>query len=194
MSKSLEGMTLRGRLLLGGVFAGVGLLIVAMVTGSGSFEPDMAEAPEWLGVLAGGLFVLVGAWIFARETPLQPALDRAVGPLVLMGLLTISHWVAFGPGARECTGSLSIPFISSWVPVGGLQCRWAFAAGALFFDGVLGGMLLSNAADRWLEGTPHKVVDGLGKAMILLVLSPLIIPLLGISLVKALGEKLLKRG
>ncbi len=193
MSKSLENMTLGGRLLLGGLLAGIGLLTMAAVTGMGPFEPDVGPAPEWVGVLAGALFVLVGVLILSQGTPLQAATNFAVGPLVMVGLLTMLHWIAFGPGVRECSGSFSIPFLSTSGPVGDLECRLAFGYGAVLFDGVLAGMFMSHAADRWLEGTPHRVVDVFSKGILLLVLAPFVFLVLAISLVKALGARLFKR-
>ena len=83
-----------------------------------------------------------------------------------------------------------MPFLSRGGPLGDLECRFAFAYGALFFDGVLASMGLAVFADRSLEGVQHKLVQRLSNAILLIALGPFRIVLLGGVLFKAGWGKL----
>ena len=116
---------------------------------------------------------MAGLWIVTAGTPLGPIFQWSVGPVVLIGLLTILHWVAFGAGVRKCSGGFSIPFFSSRGPVGDIGCRMAFGYAALLFDGVLAGAALTTLAKKRLEGTAQKIADGVGAALVVIPLLPL---------------------
>lgn len=170
-------MTVLGRILFGSAFAVPGLLILGVGLRVVDVDPASVHAPHWLIAVLGGMFVVVGVWLYSRGTRVEPLLEAVVGPAALGGLLTALHWVAFGPGVRSCSGGITLPFVSAWRAVGGLECRMAFGFGALLFDGVLLSAGLSQLADHWLEGPSAKVADVLSKGVLLVAVAPLL-PLL----------------
>ena len=174
---------------MGGFATAMGLFIVAVAAGAVPADPGTIHAPSWVLHCAGGMFTLVGVWIATAGTPVGNGLNVVTGPVVLVGLLSILHWVAFGPGVRQCSGGVSIPFLSARGPVGDLGCRVGFGYGALLFDGILIGTLLSNWAERQLRGTLRSLATGIGNALIVIPLLPFIVLLAGFSLVKALWIK-----
>lgn len=128
-------------LLFVGLFAvAMGIIPMLMVTGVLS---STLHAPLWVGVLAGGVFILAGSALVLRwfaggdandgEMPKSaPLWLRAVyylmGLAVIGALAAIGTWVAFGPGTRAF--SVSIPFLGSgpgneWIG------RGAFGLGAI---------------------------------------------------------------
>jgi len=190
MSQSVESMSLGGRLFIGGISSAGGLVIIGVASGVIPAEPGSIHAPPWVLATAGGMFLPVGVWILSQGTALARVFHYAVGPLVLVGLLSILHWVAFGPGVRQCSGGITIPFLSRGGPVGDLECRFAFGYGALFFDGVLASMGLATFADRNLEGAHHRFAQRLSNVLLLITLAPFLVVLLVTVLFKAGWEKL----
>ena len=91
MSPSLENMSLGGRLFVGGASSAAGLLITAVAAGVIPTEPASVHAPPWVVATAGGIFLVVGVWVLAQGTALARPLHYAVGPLVLIGLLSLLH-------------------------------------------------------------------------------------------------------
>lgn len=108
-------------------------------------------------------------------------LSGLAGPSVAVVLAAMGTWVALGPGASECTGSYlwwtGLP--PSW------ECRIAFGAGALLVWGILlfawGAHLTKHHGDRGLP----RVLQNIGKAMLLLPLAPLLLLLIAGALLKA---------
>ncbi len=190
MSRSPEDMSLTARLLMGGLFAVMGLVPIAVSLGVVEVDPDSVHAPMWIIGMLGGMFTLVGLWIGTAGTPVGRVLGRLTGPVVLIGLLSMLHWVAFGPGVRQCSGSISIPFVSASRPAGDLECRLAFGYGALLFDGLIFGAMLSTWAEANLEGTKLKVLKGTGNALIIIPLAPFFLVLVTVALIKAGWTKL----
>lgn len=183
-------MSLKGRLLLGGAVTVMGLSVQGMALGVIPVDPSSVHAPMWVLLTAGGMFALVGVWIMAAGTVLGDGLNLVVGPAVLVGMLSMLHWVAFGPGVRQCSGGFSIPFLSGRGPVGDLECRIAFGYGAVLFDGILLSVALSALAKKRLDGTSHRIVEGLSKALLLIVLAPFLVVLGLVVGVKAAWGKL----
>jgi hypothetical protein len=190
-STSPEDMTLGTRLFLGGLCAAAGLMVEAMGLGVIPTEPGSIHAPPWVILTAGAMFALVGLWILSVGTPVGEVLKHAVGPLVLVGMLSILHWIAFGPGVRRCSGGISIPFLSAGGPAGDLECRIAFGYGAILFDGLILGAMLSTWAEKRLDGGWQRVAKGVGNTLILVPLSPLVALALVVMLLKA-GWKLVR--
>lgn len=190
MAQRPEDMSLWARLLTGGFAAAMGLMIMAMAAGVIPVDPSSVHAPPWVIHVAGGMFTLVGLWMVTAGNPVGRALDQVVGPVVLMGLLSILHWVAFGPGVRQCSGGFSIPFLSAWRVTGDLGCRMAFGYGALLFDGLLLGAFLGSWTDAHLEGGWKRVGSGLSATLIVVPLSPFLLILIAAGLARGAWEKL----
>jgi hypothetical protein len=72
---------------------------------------------------------------------------------VWVGLfVAIGNWVAFGPGEREFTSSISLPFITFSKSGSGFNGgRIAFGIGALLADLVFLGMVYDLVKTSWKE-------------------------------------------
>ena len=182
-------MSLTSRLVVGGAFALAGIAMEAVAVGIIPVDPSSIHAPMWFLGTGAGMFTLVGLWILSAGSTLGRALNVAVGPVVLVGLLSMLHWVAFGPGVRQCTGGFSILFFSTGGPVGDLECRVAFGYGALLFDGMLAGSLLSSWAKKKLDGVSLRIVDGVASALIFVPLAPFVLLVTLLGLVKGAFAK-----
>lgn len=99
----------------------VGLLVMLFV--SGVIPSKGVNAPAWVGMIAGGAFVLAGSALVLRsfaggdahdgELPIDaPRWLRityyVLGLSMIGSLAVIGTWVAFGPGERVF--SMSVPF------------------------------------------------------------------------------------
>ena len=119
-----------GALLLGLMAVGFGLFLVGLsLWGSG----ESFRAPRWVIAAAGGVFFLAGLAIFGRRY-------RHFYAFVLALLITLFGaavtWVSFGPGEREFTSTISLPFLSVSGPGSDLTGRICFAPGAILLDGM----------------------------------------------------------
>jgi len=117
------------QLIAGCISLAMGLFAGAMI----HLHPESLKAPAWVAYAAAGAFILAGISLLAgalRATWLQ----RWLGVLICLCLFSISAWVAFGPGARECT--MSLGFMSR--AASEIVCRGAFGSGAVLVALLLG--------------------------------------------------------
>ncbi len=130
---------------VGAVVALTGIAIVA-VSIFGSAEKF--HAPRWVIAACGGAFLLLGGWtaaMYARgydesrpEAALpSPWVQLAVLVPSLILLAAPFHWVAFGPGPRQFSGGLSIPFLSIRTGSSDTLGRIWFGIFAVLFDVIL---------------------------------------------------------
>jgi hypothetical protein len=126
----------------------VGILVIALAFVG---DADQFHAPRWVVAAAGGAFLFFGGWTcvvpFLGFDPKRPD-DTLPSPAVQLlffvpGFLLFAapfHWIAFGPGRRQFSGSVSLPFVSvTGVPGGELGGRILFGIGALLVDAILVG-------------------------------------------------------
>jgi hypothetical protein len=177
------------RWLMGGGFAVAGLVVEAVALDVITVDPASIHAPRWILLTVGGMFTLAGLWIVTAGTAVGGLFEKLVGPVVVIGMLAILHWIAFGPGVRRCTGEFSIPFFSSRGPVGDLGCRIGFGWGALIFDGALLSYGLGTFAERRLEGAARKVVKGFADGVFLVALAPFLLILGALAVGKGVASK-----
>ncbi|MEO8189879.1 MAG: hypothetical protein ABI682_06020 [Acidobacteriota bacterium] len=122
---------------------GITILIVAFTARAEGFH-----APRWVVGCAGAAFLFFGAWTAAlyatgydpkrpKEKMPSPAVQFAVLIPALIFFAAPFHWIAFGPGAREFSGSTSIPFLTIRHGIPGLGGRIMFGFGALVIDAIL---------------------------------------------------------
>jgi hypothetical protein len=116
--------------LIGAVTAvAAGLIVGYMI----HFHPKGLRVPSWVAYVAASAFVFAGLCLLAGAAEVS-WLHRSLGIAVTLCLFVVSVWVAFGPGAREC--SMSIPFLQTVAP--DALCRGAFGIGALLVASFLG--------------------------------------------------------
>jgi len=112
----------RSQLLMAAATALMGVLVVTLIY----LHPEGLHVPAWVAYVAASAFVLAGLCLLAAVTGMI-WLQRLLGVAVGLSLFVVSLWVAFGPGPRECSVSLS--FVQG-VAADAL-CRGAFAIGAI---------------------------------------------------------------
>jgi hypothetical protein len=133
--------TPKERLLIGLLFAGMGIFILLMA--AGVIQPSKANAPMWVGGLAGIVFLFAGLAValgsmkgaseYDGELPKDaPFLLRLLQYLLGLGtvaaLAGVGSWVAFGPGERRFTATIGF-----WSGPGNeLVGRVLFGTGAIF--------------------------------------------------------------
>jgi hypothetical protein len=137
-----------GAVAIGLACAGMGVFVMLMafgVIGRGSLD----DAPPWVGVCAGLVFVLGGAAVIvgyaiadgaAPDGDLPPGTPFGIrlaqyllGLGIVASLASIATWVAFGEGPRKFTGSGSL----GTGPVGDTAGRIVFGVGAVLVWGFL---------------------------------------------------------
>lgn len=135
-------MSRRAAIVLGALVAAVGLGIVAV----SMWAPgEKFNAPRWVVAAAGGAFVFFGSWtaiVYALGYDPRRSDETLPPPLVQLAFfapgLTLFvlpfHWVAFGPGPRAFSGSLSLPFVSASQRSGETSGRILFGVGAVLVD------------------------------------------------------------
>lgn len=88
--------------------------------------PEGLRVPAWVAYAAASAFALAGLCLLAAAAGVS-WLERWLGIAVTLSLFTVSSWVAFGPGEREC--SMLIPFLQTVAH--DVLCRGVFAFGSL---------------------------------------------------------------
>ncbi len=122
-------MTERRQRLLGALVSTVaGLLTAAMIY----LHPEGLHVPAWVAYVACAAFVLAGLTLMAHEFALRRTHAWLVAACAA-SLLVPAAWIAFGPGVRKC--SVSVTFLSS---IGSdLMCRGVFGLGAVIVAALL---------------------------------------------------------
>jgi hypothetical protein len=119
----------------GGFALGAAVLIAVAIT----VHPDGLNAPAWVAYVAAASFGLAGLSALAQAFR-RISLAYGLVCWLLCALLLIELWIAFGPGARQCT--IRVPGLAS-LPAD-LGCRSVFGLGAL-----LVGVMLVLAIRGW---------------------------------------------
>ena len=125
--------------------------------------------------VVAGILPMLAAFDIGPQAPLAGGL---FGVLALAGLAAIGNWVAFGPGPRACSGSISLSWLWGAADFSGLACRISFGLGALITDAFLCWMIVS-LLQKALGGPPR--LARLLKAaewLIMASLVPILLPLL----------------
>jgi hypothetical protein len=132
--------------------------------------------------VAAGLAVIAG--------PDRPVINSILGILVMGGLAAVGNWIAFGVGARVCSGNILF-----WNgDMSGLGCRIPFGMGALITNAALV-LMVVVALQKALGGPPHLArLRRWVESLLLLTLAPILLPLLlfllGRSGLEAVKERL----
>lgn len=141
-----QSPTPRGAVIIGVLVAAGG--IAPILSGLGLIALRPAEGvPGWIAVCAGAVFVLGGAAVIngyaigggitpdgnlPANTPFGVLLVQYILGLSIVALMTaIGGWIAFGPGDRQFSTSIDLPFVSRQSSGSGLSGRIAFGIGAV---------------------------------------------------------------
>jgi len=135
----------RGAVLMGVAFISGG--IFPILIGTGGIARSDGDAPGWVALAAGAMFVCAGAAVildygvangiapdgdFTPGTPLWiRGANLALG-LAIVGLMAlVAGCIAFGSGPRHFTSTLTIPFLPQRWQSGELSGRIAFGAASV---------------------------------------------------------------
>jgi hypothetical protein len=141
-------MTPGNQLSPGGAVAMGTLFIVCgippILIGFGAIAPASHDAPGWVAAAVGLMFSCAGAAIivdyglaggvdpagdFKPGTPLSMRVANLALGLAIVGLMaSVFGWVAFGPGPRRFTSTLTLPFMPMRWRSGEWTGRAAFGA------------------------------------------------------------------
>jgi hypothetical protein len=143
--------------LLGAMVCLIGLFIMVMSVA----DPDDSNfnAPRWVAGAAGGVFVLAGLVMIKTKAidsgiPQPHSLFNSVLFALLLSVFgVVASWVSLGPGEREFSSTISLPFISVSTSGNEALGRLCFLPGALLLDGM--------AAATWFHVA--KLLGGRGK-------------------------------
>ena len=89
-------------------------------------HPERLRAPEWVALVAVGLFGFAGICIAAQALGLN-RLVRWLVCVLLGAMAVVPAWIALGPGPRQCT----MVSLGAHSAASEITCRGAFGAGAL---------------------------------------------------------------
>jgi len=135
-----------GAFIFGLLFIACGVMPILMTVGV-MRSTVTRGTPPWVGLCAGLLFVFAGVAIVVDYgiadgvgpdgdlkpgTPFSIRLANYVLGLMIMGLMiAVFGWIAFGPGPRAFSSSLTLPFLSKRWASSDLSGRIAFGAGTI---------------------------------------------------------------
>lgn len=142
-----------------------GLYAALVAVGTISPEAVGLQSPPWMAALAGGVFGLTGAVILLmgmanREGgsgPWTEVLSVArgwAGAAIITLFAIMGGWIAFGPGEREFSGGITLPFISIQGPSPESQGRCVFGLGAIM-AGLIAAYAWVDAFRKWYPGRNH---------------------------------------
>jgi hypothetical protein len=121
MARTPTELSSRGAVVLGLVVMACG---VAPILGALDIIPYPLTrgTPVWVGVAGGGIFLLGGAALingyvfgggknFEKDAPpFVRATQHVLGFAILASFAAIGGWIGFGPGERNFSSSISLPF------------------------------------------------------------------------------------
>ena len=116
----------------------IAALILAGAAGLLPAHPEAhEEAPRWVVACIGLVFLAGGLVPINAAFALPNWLNQLVGITVTAGLALVFNWVAFFPGERHFTMSVSVPGLSMGGGGGQLAGRAMFGLAALLGDAMV---------------------------------------------------------
>lgn len=129
-----------------------GLGIVALAAGWIPMSEESVHAPRWVIGACGAVFIMAGAMIVAPENAVR--WRNFMSAVFMTVFAAIPGWIAFGPGERQFSGSLSVGAVTQFTQPDVSTGRIVFGAGA-----VLIGVWAAYAWYSWLRSL-FKARDG----------------------------------
>jgi hypothetical protein len=137
------------------VFFGFGLFMLSFAAGV-LLPAGPRESPPWVAAAAGAMFLAGGVLPLAYALEAPPWVGQLAGFAMAVCLAAIFHWVAFGPGPRAFSSSLSMPGLATATGHPDESTgRLVFGAFALLIDAVL-----VAGAWRWWRGRGARPGNG----------------------------------
>ena len=143
---STQAQSTKGMVWFGLLFMAVGSFIIFSALDIIPTDESSFYAPRWVVAAAGWLFFAAGLTVSLMDSRLDVFrqswwfywMHGLAGLSIIFMFAFLLNWVAFGPGEREFSGGISIPFITiSFDKANEFLGRVVFGIGALFFDVIL---------------------------------------------------------
>ncbi len=120
----------RQRILVGLGVAAFGLFLGGLATGFIPASDASFHVPRWvIGCIGAGCAFIGGGLALQQRAQRSTAAAALVG--IALAFLVPALWIAFGPGVRECASSLGFGGFGMRSHAQGVECRAAFALGAV---------------------------------------------------------------
>ena len=162
------------RLLFGLLCIAGGLIPMLAAFDLGPLDHGAINGPRWLGFLAGAIFIAGGIAVLLGGRLQGGVLAHALLALITTSFAAIANWIAFGPGPRACAVAVAgFDFMSP-----DAACRAGFGIGAVLLDGLVLWMTAASLRTIVGSGAVPRMVETLGIALMLLALTPILLPML----------------
>ncbi|NNC63152.1 MAG: hypothetical protein HKN84_00070 [Gammaproteobacteria bacterium] len=92
--------------LLSAITIGLGLMVVMIALDVIPYDPEKIHAPDWILILAGGVFIFGGLAVGFRTNEL---LVSVLGNLIVASFAAVAAWVALDGSSDQFSGG--IPFV-----------------------------------------------------------------------------------
>lgn len=149
------------------------LLLVLGIVPSRQIEED---PPPWVVIPVFGMFLCVGVFLVTQYTRFERYTGLIMAASIIIGMVLVLNWGAFGPGYRECSRSISLPFLSLGSEASDTECRVVIGYFALLLDAVLVIALASRAAVTFGDHSWTRILLYAAYGLLLLLLLPLVLP------------------
>ena len=164
------------RFFMGIAFAAAGVSPILAAFDVGPFKSSSINGPPWVGIAAGAIF-LAGAlfiWFHGPATR-RPWLGGLFAFAMVGAFASLTNWIAFGPGPRECSSTVSFAMFTTARWVTGLECRIAFGIGAVMCNGLLLMIAGRGLTQAGVANALPDVLDKVGTWLILAAFAPLLL-------------------
>ncbi len=129
----------------------IALGVVVLLASMGAFPvtDEGFSAPRWVVAMAGAAFLIAGILLLltlqkraesgqVMKEPRAKQFVRGGFTVLLLSIFAmLSHWVAFGSGARIFEGESRMPILALSATTNGVVGKLGFIVGALLIDGLL---------------------------------------------------------
>jgi hypothetical protein len=146
-SNEPASLPLLGKFLFVAAFGTAGLALLAVAFGWIHPLAQSMEAPRWVLGAAGIMFLAGGFIPMTIRRGSNAWQSRLVGAVVLLALAAIFNWIAFGPGPRHFTSTITFGGSSGQrAAMGDTSGRMIFGIIAVLID-----LLVIAVAVRWMR-------------------------------------------
>ena len=115
----------------GGLFILAGTAIMGLGAGLIPADPSSVHAPGWVIVLCGVVFAMGGVMACMPNDQSETPLNYVFLLVMMICFASAFSWVAFGPGEREFSGSVSGGGVGVGGSVGSIFGRVVFGFGSI---------------------------------------------------------------
>lgn len=146
-------------LAFGSIFLGTGILIMLVSLDIIHVPPENIHAPRWVITSASATFATAGVMVVVnglkemvgKDSPILQWLSTSLALFFMLSLALPFHWIAFGPGERQFTSTVSLGPVSASQSGHETGGRLAFGFFALLMDAFMAFILYRIFTGKRLE-------------------------------------------